>query len=101
MAALLTQGALRPVARREGHIITQGQQPMMDGVDQGLVVTTREIGPANAAGKQHITHKGVARARVKKDHVARRMAGAMANFKRAAAERDGRAPARPRRLLRS
>lgn len=71
---------------REGDVITQRQQTGFDGVDQIGMVALRKISAANAACKQHITHIGMAVLRIKKHHVAGRVAGAVQHLQSAVAQ---------------
>ena len=82
---LFAKRALWPVTGGEGHVITQRQQLGLDRVDQVSVVATWEVGAANAARKQHIAHKSVARGGLKKHHMAGRVAGAMQHLQLALA----------------
>jgi len=50
------------------------------------MVALREIGAANAASKQHIAHIGVAVLRIKKHHMAGRVAGAVQHLQGAVAQ---------------
>lgn len=87
---------------REGDVVTQRQQLVLDGVDQVGVVALREIGAANAAGEQHIAHEGVARGGLEQDDVTRRVAGAVQHLQGAVTDLNRVAigePARGAELL--
>lgn len=88
VATLFAEGAFRAVARGEGHVVAQWQQLGLDRVDQVGVVALREVGAADAAGKQHIAHEGMAGAFVEEHHVAGRVAGAVQHLERVLADAD-------------
>lgn len=82
---LLPERALGPVAGDEDRGVTHGPQALHDAGDQGAVVALREIGAANGAGKQHITHKSAACVGRIKHHMTRRVAGAVTHMQGAVA----------------
>ena len=57
MQAFLTEGAFGAVAGHKVHIITQGQQDLLNGMDQGGVTALRKVTAAHAAIKEHVTYK--------------------------------------------
>ena len=57
-APLLAKRAFWPVSGNEHGLVPHGPQPLGDAGNQSGVITLRKICAANAAGKQHITHKG-------------------------------------------
>ena len=65
------------MAADELHVVAQRQQFLMDRSDQRGVVAIGEIGAANAAAKQHIAHNGQPHCLADKNHMARRVPGAM------------------------
>ena len=86
--ALAPKAAFRAVAGDEDGVVAHGPQALGDAVDELLVVALGEVGAADAAGKQHIAHEGVARAFVEEHHVAGGVAGAVQHFERVLANAD-------------
>jgi len=85
------------MARDEHRVIAHGPQALTDAADQVFVVALGKVGAPDAAGKQHIAHKGALYLRRMEHHMARRVARAMAHVQRVRAERDGVAVFEPAR----
>jgi len=66
-----------------------------DAIDQVLVVALREIGAANAAGKQHIADKGALDVGRIEHDMAGRVPRAVAHLQGVRAQGDGVAVAQP------
>jgi predicted Zn-dependent protease len=75
--------------RDEHRVVTHGPKPLGDAVDQGVMVAAGEIGAADAAGEQHVTHEAALRFLGEEHHVPRRVAWAMPHLHRAVADGDG------------
>jgi hypothetical protein len=88
-SAFVPEGRRGSMSRDEHHVIAQRPQFSTDGIDQGVVIPAREIGAADRTLKQHIAHQRKAYTAMEKDQMARSVAGAMQNFQRLLAERQG------------
>lgn len=64
------------MAGNEHRVVAHGPQALRDAVYQMLVIALREVGAANAAGKQYIADKRAVHLGRIKHHVARRVARA-------------------------
>ncbi|MNE44971.1 hypothetical protein D3C80_1392360 [compost metagenome] len=69
------------MAADETNFIPQRKQLVADGGHQLVVVTTRQIGTPDRAGKQHIAHMGKSLRTVVIDHMPRRMTGRVIDLK--------------------
>src|SRR5690606_3771065 len=65
------EGGGRSVAGQELDVVTQREQLLANGVDQGGVVAAGEVGAADGAVKQHVADHGEALLRMHIDHVTR------------------------------
>ncbi len=59
------------VAGQECYIVAQGQDLILDGLDQVGVIAAAQIGAADGTFEQHITHEGKALGFVEKHHRSR------------------------------
>ena len=95
--ALAAEAAFRAMAGDEDRLVAHGPQTLHDGVDQLLMVALGEVRAAYAAGKQHIADKGAVDLRRVEDHMAGRVAGAVAHVQRFLADGHGVAVMQPAR----
>jgi len=74
------------MARNENRCIPHGPQALDDAGNQCRVVTLRQIGSANRASKQHVTHKSAVRLGAVEHHMAGRVTWAVPHLQRALAQ---------------
>ncbi len=72
----------------EFHIVAQRPKPVTDGVNELIVIPSRQIGASDGASKQHVTDQRQAVIAVEKHQMAWRVARAMQDFQCLAAEAD-------------
>ena len=78
-AALLAEAAFGAVAGDEDGLVAHGPEPFGDGGDQGRVIATGEVAAADTAREQHVADEGALDGRGVEDHMAGRVAGAVAH----------------------
>ena len=94
---LAAKGAFGAMSWYEHRVVTHGPQALGDAIDQVLVVALREIGAANAAGKQHIADKGALDVGRIKHDMAGRVPWAVTHLQSVRAQGDGIAVTQPAR----
>src|SRR5580700_3274816 len=85
---LAADGARRPVAADEAHVVAERDQLVFDRSDERRMVAARQVAAADRAGKQHVADDGEALLRVEEGDAAGRVAGAMQHRECERTDRD-------------
>ncbi len=76
----VADGGHGAVAWNKGYVVIQGQQLVLDGLNQGVVIPLGEIGAADGAVEQYIAHDHQLGFRLIEHHMAGGVSRAVAYF---------------------
>src|SRR5207253_11509333 len=75
--AFIAEGRHRSMTRHERRLVAHRPEPFGDRADEVLLIPVREVPTPDRAAEQYVSYQGELRSLVMKDHVSRRMTGAV------------------------